>query len=89
MARAEFYEVIIKLKENDLLSEVNIIEVIKKHLEELPENDLLCNHKTCLAILSDIVLGEESATFDFSKLTNEVIDSTIISKPLDSVNTFE
>ena len=90
MAKAEFYEITIRDKKESLLIERNIIEILKELLKKLPENDLLCSNKTCLAILSDYIENNDSITFDFSKLTNnEVINSTIISKPLDSIDTFE
>lgn len=89
MAKAEFYEIIIKDRKDEVLVDKNIIDVIKNRLKELGDNDLLCSNKTCLAILSDFKENENSATFDFSKLTNEVINSTIISKPLDNIDTFE
>ncbi|PHR73963.1 MAG: hypothetical protein COA66_02595 [Arcobacter sp.] len=88
MAKAEFYEIIIRDRKNDTLVEKDIIEIIKERLKS-KDDDLLCSGKTCLAILSDFVENIDSATFDFSKLTNEVINSTIISKPLDSIDTFE
>lgn len=89
MAKADFYEIIIKDKKDEILVDNNLIETIKNRLTLLEDNDLLCSNKTCLAILSDFIENEDSATFDFSKLTNEVINSTIISKPLDSIDTFE
>jgi hypothetical protein len=89
MAKAEFYEIIIKNKSDGALVNKNIIDVIKNRLSNLADNDLLCSKKTCLAILSDFIENKNSATFDFSKLTSEVINSTIISKPLDSIDTFE
>lgn len=89
MAKVEFYEISIRDTKNGKPVNKDIINIIKNRLLELPENDLLCSKKTCLAILSEFRENEESITFDFSKLTNEVINSTIISKPLDSINTFE
>jgi len=89
MAKAEFYEIAIRDKKEDLLTKRDIINVLKEILKKLPENDLLCSNRTCLAILSDYIENDDSITFDFSKLTNEVINSTIISKPLDSIDTFE
>ena len=89
MAKVEFYEISMRdTKDGESIDE-NIINVIKNRLVELPENDLLCSNKTCLAILSEFKENKNSITFDFSKLTNEVINSTIISKPLDSIDTFE
>lgn len=89
MAKAEFYEITIKDKKDDIPISKDIIEIIKNRLSKLEDNDLLCSKKNCFAILSDFIENENSATFDFSKLTNEVINSTIISKPLDSIDTFE
>jgi hypothetical protein len=88
VAKAEFYEIIVKNKKDDSLVDKDIIEIIKDRLKSA-DDDLLCSNKSCLAILSDFVENVDSATFDFSKLTHEVINSTIISKPLDSINTFE
>ena len=89
MAKAEFYEIIIKNKEDDKLINIDFIDKIKNILSKLNDNDLLCNNKTCMAILSKCIHNDNSSTFDFSKLTNEIIKSTIVSKPLDSINTFE
>lgn len=89
MAKAEFYEINIKDKQEDIPVNKDIIEIIKLRLSKLEDNDLLCSKKTCLAILSDFIENDNSVTFDFSKLTSEVINSTIISKPLDSIDTFE
>lgn len=89
MAQVEFYEITIRDTKKSELIVIDIINAIKNRLLKLPENDLLCTKKTCLAILSEYRENTTSITFDFSKLTNEVINSTIISKPLDSINTFE
>lgn len=89
MAKAEFYEIIIRDRVNNTLINKDIISIIQNKLQELTENDLLCTNRTCFAILSDSVGENNSLTFDFSKLSNEVINSTIISKPLDSIDTFE
>ncbi|ADN08849.1 hypothetical protein [Sulfurimonas autotrophica] len=89
MAKVEFYEINIRDTKNGIAIDENIVNKIKNRLLELPENDLLCSNKTCLAILSEFKENKNSITFDFSKLTNEVINSTIISKPLDSIDTFE
>lgn len=89
MAKVEFYEISIRDTKNGNSVNRDLINIIKDRLLKSPENDLLCAKKTCLAILSEFKENENSITFDFSKLTNEVISSTIISKPLDSINTFE
>jgi len=89
MAKAEFYEIIVRDRQTNNLIEKDIIKIIKDKLSKLTENDLLCSNKTCFAILSDSIGENNSFTFDFSKLSNEVVNSTIISKPLDSINTFE
>lgn len=89
MAKVEFYEISMRDTKDGVSIDRNIIDVIKSRLLELPENDLLCSNKTCLAILSEFKENEKSITFDFSKLNSEVINSTIISKPLDSIDTFE
>lgn len=91
MAKAEFYQISIRNVDGNVNNELNIINELKDKLKDISENDLLCSKKTCMAILSEYIESDDSTsiTFDFSKLTNEVVNSTIISKPLDSVDTFK
>lgn len=90
MAKAEFYEISIRDTNGNIDKNINIINELKNKLKDISENELLCSKKTCMAILSEYVdNGIDSITFDFSKLTDEVVNSTIISKPLDSIDTFK
>ena len=90
MAKAEFYEISIRDKNGNIDKRIDIINELKNKLKEISENDLLCTKKTCMAILSEYIENNSnSITFDFSKLTDEVVNSTIISKPLDSIDTFK
>jgi len=90
MAKAEFYEISIRDKNGNIDKKIDIISELKNKLKEISENELLCSKKTCMAILSEYIENNSnSITFDFSKLTDEVVNSTIISKPLDSIDTFK
>ena len=90
MAKAEFYEISIRDKNGNIDKRIDIINELKNKLKEISENELLCSKKTCMAILSEYIENNSnSITFDFSKLTDEVVNSTIISKPLDSIDTFK
>lgn len=90
MAKAEFYEISIRDNNGNINKSVNIIKELKNKLKDISEDELLCSKKTCMAILSEYIdNGLDSITFDFSKLTDEVVNSTIISKPLESIDTFK
>jgi hypothetical protein len=88
MAKVEFYKIIVRnKKEGDVLKN-SIAEIIKKKLDTSSAKDKYCMKSTCSAILAEYKDNTDSLTFDFSKFTDKIINSTIISQPLSDTNTF-
>jgi hypothetical protein len=92
MAKVEFYEVIIKDKKEQILfgKEVFLNNIITKYLENNDENKNFCQGKNCAVILNNHIKNNDTnIIFDFAKFTDKKNISTLISKPLDSEDTFE
>ena len=91
MAKAEFYEIIIKNKEDDIvITNLSLGEIIKKHIAKNSDIDNFCQQGKCAVIVNEyLASNNNSTTFDFSKLTNKVIISTLISEPSKGEDTFK
>jgi len=91
MAKVEFYEIIIKNKEdNIIITNISLSQIIKKYLTENSDVDNFCQKGKCAVIVNEHVTNDKNdTTFDFSKLTNKVIISTLISEPSKGEDTFK
>jgi len=88
MAKAEFYEIIIKYN-NEVVKDISLNEKIIERLNNNDEHDNFCQKKTCSVILNQFLRDSENkCIFDFSKLTDEEVISTLISEPSKSEDTF-
>ncbi len=91
MAKAEFYEIIIKDKEkNEIFSKgMSLNEVLLKSIVDNDEHDKFCQSKKCAVILNNhIKRDENNIVYDFAMFTDKKIISTLISEPLKSEDTF-
>jgi hypothetical protein len=90
MAKAEFYEIVIKeKKEQIVLTNISLNAIISSYLKKNNDNENFCQNKTCAVILnSHYEKNENDMTFDFAKLTDQKVISTLISKPSEGEDTF-
>jgi len=89
MAKVEFYKIIVRDKKESEVLKNDIAEIIKTKLDTSSDKDKYCIKSTCSAILAEYRDNQDSLTFDFSKFTDKIINSTIISQPLNDTNTFD
>ncbi len=91
MAKAEFYEIVIKNKKDEtILTNISLSDSIKKYLKDNSDTDNFCQKGNCAIILNGYLAEDENnTTFDFSKLTNKTIMSTLISEPSKNEDTFK
>jgi len=89
MAKVEFYKIILRDKKEYDIIDKNISKIIKDKLDISSDKDKYCIKSTCNAILAEYRDNSDSLTFDFSKFTDKIINSTTISKPLNDINTFD
>jgi hypothetical protein len=89
MAKVEFYKIILRDKKESNVIEEDISKIITQKLDSSSPREKYCVKSSCSAILSEYVDNIDSLTFDFSKFTDKIINSTIISQPLNDINTFE
>ncbi len=91
MAKAEFYEIVIKdKKEQAIVNNLSLNDVISSYLRNNNENENFCQNKTCAVILnSHFEKNKDDMTFDFAKLTDQKVISTLISQPSEAEDTFQ
>jgi len=91
MAKAEFYEIVIKdKKEHLLVNNVSLNDNIKKYLKSNSDTDNFCQKGSCAVILNEYISkNTDNTTFDFAKLTNKKVISTLISEPTRAEDTFK
>jgi hypothetical protein len=90
MAKAEFYEIVIKNKQDQILvTNISLNEHIKKYLDDNSDVDNFCQKGTCAVLLDEYIeTDNNNITYDFTKLTDKRVMSTIISEPSNSEDTF-
>jgi hypothetical protein len=91
MAKAEFYEVVLKDKKDQVLvNSISLNDSIKKYLSSNSDIDNFCQKGNCAVLLDNFIETDtNNITFDFTKLTNKTVMSTLISEPSNSKDTFE
>jgi len=91
MAKVEFYEIVIKDKiTQEVVTNISLSEEIIKKLKINHEHDNFCQKRNCAVILNEYLKVEDGiTTFDFSKLTDEKVISTLISEPSKAEDTFD
>jgi len=91
MAKAEFYEIVIKDKKDQIiLTNISLNEHIKKYLDDNSDVDNFCQNENCAVLLDDYIeIDNNNITYDFTKLTNKIVMSTLISEPSNSEDTFK
>lgn len=92
MAKAEFYEIVIKDKRENIIfdKEISLNDIMSKYLNEKNENENFCQGKNCAVILNNFLKSNDTDTvFDLAKFTDEKVISTLISKPTSSEDTFK
>ena len=79
MAKAEFYEIVIKDKEDGVvITDISLSDTIKKHLTFNSDIDNFCQKNRCAVIVNEYHSDDKNnTTFDFSKLTNKTVISTL------------
>jgi len=91
MAKAEFYEIVIKNKKDQVVvTNISLNEHIKKYLDENSDIDNFCQKGNCAVLLDDYIeIDNTNITYDFTKLTHKKVMSTLISEPSNSEDTFK
>jgi hypothetical protein len=91
MAKAEFYEIVIKNKKDQIVvTNISLNENIKRYLDDNSDVDNFCQKGACAVLLDDYIeIDNNNITYDFTKLTNRRVMSSLISEPSNSEDTFK
>jgi len=90
MAKAEFYEISLKNKnDNTIIEHVSLNDVIVKHLSKNQDIDNFCEERHCSVLLNHYkAIDNKKIVYNFIKLTSETVLSSLISEPSNSIDIF-